>query len=111
LGRTNIGDAGVKWIAQNPNITNLELQDNDITDKAVAYLAKMPKLQDLDLANTLVTDRSLIELAKMSTLTGLRINVRRFSPEAIAKFHKVKPACRLDGVSVHVNPELFRPLH
>jgi len=71
---TSMGDDGLESIAKLPDLSNLQINNNQITDFGTHYLSQMHSLQKLNLRNTQITDDGLIILIKLQKLESLTLN-------------------------------------
>ena len=71
---TSMGDDGLESIAKLPDLSNLQINNNQITDFGTHYLSQMHSLQKLNLRNTQITDDGLMVLRKLSKLEHLILN-------------------------------------
>jgi predicted Zn finger-like uncharacterized protein len=69
--QTRFNDDGLKAIAGNTQLTNLELASTQVTDAGLAHLEGLTNLQNLSLAGTKVTDAGLAHLKGLTNLQTL----------------------------------------
>ncbi len=68
LSRTGVTDAGLKVVAEMPNLERLDLRGTAVGDEGVRTLAGLPKLETLGLYGTGVTDAGLEALQELPSL-------------------------------------------
>ena len=60
----NIRDSHLKFIGSLKEITDLSLEETQITEEGIRYISKLPKLEWLNLYKTKINNRSLKEIAE-----------------------------------------------
>lgn len=80
LGRTIITDAGLKTVAQLPNIALLDLRQTKITDAGLTALTSLKKLQVLNLFGTDITDAGVKHLASIKSLKQVTLFQTKATP-------------------------------
>ena len=96
LSRMDITAKGLKPLAALPKLRRLNLwQASRLDDSAVNSLAAIKSLEVLDLADTSITDAALPGLEQMSSLKILFVGGTKVTPEAVARFQKARPDCRI----------------
>ena len=71
LDFSSVTDAGLKPLANVPNLEHLDLRYSDIKGPGLAHIANLKNLKELDLEHTLVRDKHLIHVGKISSLEQL----------------------------------------
>tara|TARA_B100000963_G_scaffold92116_1_gene79246 strand:- start:267 stop:719 length:453 start_codon:yes stop_codon:yes gene_type:complete len=79
----NVRDSHLKFIGRLKEITDLSLEETQITEEGIRYIAKLPKLEWLNLYKTKVNNRSLKEIAKIKSLKLLPIGSTKITDEGI----------------------------
>jgi internalin A len=74
LDNPDVGDAGVKLLAQRPGLTRLSLEGTRITDQGLAELRGLTKLESLNLEGTAITDRGLEYVRGFKSLYSLDLS-------------------------------------
>jgi hypothetical protein len=77
-----------------PTTVVLQMANPDVTDATLDYLADMPQLRELDLNDTKVTDAGLAKLAKIDTLTILRLKNTAITEEGFREHLMPLPGLR-----------------
>jgi internalin A len=84
---------GIKVLEGLPQLERLSLwYCTDLDDSAAATLASIPTLTNLDVSYTAIGDKGLQSLAALPKLKLLYLTDTKVTPEAVASFHKEKPA-------------------
>ena len=116
-----VGDAGVKHVAQLPNLEGLDLTRTEITDEGLAYLSQcenlvmldlgfcakitdeglrnltgLPNLLYLDLGYTQITDEGVRNLIGSKCLLRLKLNGTRITNEGLRHLHRIPSLISLD---------------
>ena len=90
-----VTDAGVKYIAQLPELSALILDcPNAINEAGFAMLARSP-MTFLDLRDTPITDSDLLELARSNTLKEIHLSGRQLSSDGQSAFERINTRCKL----------------
>jgi len=86
LGGTAVTDAGLKQVAQMPNLARLHLERTTITDAGIANLADLTELEYLNLYGTAATDASLQTLQRLPKLKQVYLWQTKVTPDAAKGF-------------------------
>lgn len=93
LSRTELTNAGLKELANQKNLSSLDLCFTDLRDKSkLKELANLKNLSSLDLQDTGMTDAGLKEIAKLTNLSSLNLSGNRTTDlgmKEIAKLTKL----------------------
>ena len=84
-------DAGLKTLAQLPNLRRLIFQNKNITDKGIGYLAQSESLEALAITDSDVSDVGLMQLARIPTLQALGVAQTRVTAKGVADFVALRP--------------------
>ena len=78
-----IGDSHLKFIGSLKEITDLSLEETQITEEGIRYISKLPKLEWLNLYKTKINNQSLKEIAKIKSLKLLPIGSTNVTDEGM----------------------------
>ena len=78
-----IRDSHLKFIGSLKEITDLSLEETQITEEGIRYISKLPKLEWLNLYKTKINNRSLKEIAKIKSLKLLPIGSTKVTDEGM----------------------------
>ena len=95
IGKSRIGDEGVKALVENDAIENLILSNNRITDASSHYYQSLPKLYYLKLSGTMITDASVAALSLNNGLTYLDVRDTGITPEGASRLRQALPNCKV----------------
>ena len=70
---TPVSDAGIRWIATLPNLTELQFAGGDVTHAGVAHLQGHPNLEQLDFGAIRVTEAGMRWIATLPNLKELQV--------------------------------------
>ncbi|HEY5908530.1 MAG TPA: c-type cytochrome domain-containing protein [Vicinamibacteria bacterium] len=91
LSRTGITDAGLKALAQMPNLEHLDLRGTAVGDEGVKALANLKNLHTLGLYGTRVTDAGLEALRALPSLRRLYVGGTKVTGPGLDALRKARP--------------------
>ncbi len=92
---TSVGDQGFAALKNCKDLKRLSVDHTKITDQGIAHFHDCTELEVLTLANTKVTDTGLLPFLSCRNLKVLDVTNTRVTPEAIAKYQKALPECKI----------------
>jgi serine/threonine protein kinase len=104
IGRTRIGDVGLRRLGQLPLLQMLFLSETAVTDASLDQLQRYPKLEVLHLTGTQVTDAGLVHLAGHMMLYDLSLGGCSISDAGLSHLTGLKRLRILDLIRTGVTP-------
>jgi|AGTN01.3.fsa_nt_gi Serine/threonine protein kinase len=96
LGKTNVGDAGIRHLKGLKNLKLIELEGTRITNEGLKELSKFPELNTIDVRDCQsITGSGLQQLTKMRLQTLYVVNCEKISKQDEIKFMRARPTCTL----------------
>ncbi|MEM7480576.1 MAG: hypothetical protein AAF481_05340 [Acidobacteriota bacterium] len=92
-----ISDAGLRHLAEVPNLRSLDLHLPGVTDAGVAHLGALTDLRRLNLTYTKTTDAGLEPLAGLKNLQWLGLIYTRVTKAGVAKLQRALPDTVIEG--------------
>tara|TARA_R110002096_G_scaffold435701_2_gene662183 strand:+ start:3395 stop:4342 length:948 start_codon:yes stop_codon:yes gene_type:complete len=96
LSRTQVTDAGLKYLGEMPRLTRLDLHSTKVTDSGIKELASLKNLTYLNLYDTEVSDAALSEIAKIKSLKNVYLWKSKVTPKGAATLQKELPEARIN---------------
>jgi hypothetical protein len=84
-------DAGLKTLAQLPNLRRLIFRNENVTDKGIGYFSQSESLEALNIHDSDVSDVGLMQLAQIPTLQALGLRRTRVTAKGVADFVALRP--------------------
>lgn len=115
LQGTTVGDAGLAYVAQLPNLRNVVVGRFDgpystITERGLDQLKTLPQLDTLSLMNVELTDATVASLRSMPKLKWLFLNLPRASPAELSRLRDLPVLYRLHLENAAVGDEIVDSL-
>lgn len=115
-GSRGVTDEGVAWLAQMPNLRNLDLSGTSITDAGVAALRALTGLRELSLAWTRTTDAAVAALSGLVHLEHVNLSgthcgdgaIRAFTGRSRLRHFLTGQATTDDGLSLFHEYPVFK---
>ena len=95
LNNTQITDIDLREMAKLKNLTSLNLGRTQITDASLKKVARLKNLTVLSLYQTKITDAGLKEVAEMKQLAILRLKNNKLTNAGVAHLQKALPKCKI----------------
>jgi hypothetical protein len=100
--RTSVTDAGVRALANLPNLTTLKLSETEVTGKAFDEPWAAP-IRELDLSRTKISSDNVAYLVNLTELNQLNLSFTDISNEALVDVARIDAIRSLDVRHTHVS--------
>ena len=94
------------WLAELPNVEQLQLAGTDVTDRDLAKLNRLPRLTAIGLENTGISDNGIRQLQESSNLERILFQDTKISSEAVQQLLNSAKARRLERRKAESNQAL-----
>jgi hypothetical protein len=91
LGRTKVGDSGLKELAGYVKLQRLNLHATSVTDAGLEALKGIPALKSLNLFGTALTDAAIPALGSLATLEDVYLRDTKVTEAGVAKLSELLP--------------------
>ncbi|MFO0917735.1 MAG: DUF1559 domain-containing protein [Planctomycetaceae bacterium] len=105
-----LSDAGLKILAELPNLQSLKVGGQWITDAGMESISKMTSLQDLSITNSQITDEGVPYLLKLPRLKILEFSAKNLSGEGIATLASLAGLEKLELHQTELHKDRLRDL-